>query len=78
MRLIKEDKHLQKSLSLIKCECGEYILLVPDLRAMNNAIESHLLVHRKEESDPSKTEATVKRIRYLLFGQVFDKIDQSR
>ncbi len=78
MKTIKEDKHLQKSLSLIKCECGEYILLVPDLRAMNNAIESHVLEHRKKESDPTKIDATVKRIRTLLFGQVFDKIDKSR
>jgi hypothetical protein len=41
------DTLLKAHLPLITCDCGAEILLVPDLRAMNLAIEAHVAYHRK-------------------------------
>jgi len=35
---------------IIKCDCGEDILLVPDLKAMDKAILNHIKEHLKRES----------------------------
>lgn len=34
---------------LVKCDCGAEILLLPDLREMNRAIEAHVAEHRKQK-----------------------------
>jgi hypothetical protein len=28
------------------CDCGTQLLIVPDLQAMNKAIEEHLIIHK--------------------------------
>jgi hypothetical protein len=33
-------------MKLIRCECGEKILLLPELKKMNEAIEKHVAQHR--------------------------------
>ena len=45
-----KDEMIPKSLSLevIKCTCGSEILLVPDLKAMAEAIENHVAQHQKK------------------------------
>lgn len=43
------DKRLKERLPIISCECGAQILLVPDLKAMNRAIKTHVAEHRKTE-----------------------------
>lgn len=40
---------LKDRFSLVKCECGAKILLLPDLREMSRAIEAHVAEHRKQK-----------------------------
>jgi hypothetical protein len=35
----------QKGMPIIRCICGKRILVVPDLRAMNRAIQNHVDEH---------------------------------
>jgi hypothetical protein len=43
-----ESKPARKSngMPIIKCKCGELILVLPDVKAMNKAIENHLATHK--------------------------------
>ena len=67
--------------SIIKCECGHKILLVPDFKAMSKAIEAHVDTHRRRVKDCSKTEAEnqgvaeleAERIENYLTGEVLKK-----
>ncbi len=56
---------LRERLPLIKCECGTEILLLPDLNAMDRAIDAHVAEHRKKGKNPSRA-ATSSRISQLL------------
>lgn len=40
----------------IKCECGEEILLVPDIMDMDRAVERHAQEHALKEKDSRKAE----------------------
>jgi hypothetical protein len=42
---------------VIKCECGTTIPYVPDVAAMQKAIDAHAETHRKIVKDCSKTQA---------------------
>ena len=64
--------------ALIKCECGTEILMLPDLKATSNAIENHVLEHRKQEKDRAKAEAEGNRVRDALIAQVLEKASQTR
>ena len=57
--------HLEEGLPFIKCKCGAEILLLPDLKAMDRAIEAHVAEHKKKENKPA-SEATSSRIRQFL------------
>ena len=35
----------------IRCVCGNEILVVPDLKAMNRAIKKHIAEHKKTNND---------------------------
>jgi hypothetical protein len=37
-----------RNLPTIQCECGHKILLIPDLKAMGQAIEEHALEHKRK------------------------------
>lgn len=39
----------KKGLPTIRCACGSRILLVPDLRAMNRAIQNHVAEHKQAD-----------------------------
>jgi hypothetical protein len=43
------DKQLKGNLPVVCCECGAEILLVPDLKAMDLAIKTHVAKHRGKE-----------------------------
>jgi hypothetical protein len=60
------DKSLKGGLPIICCECGAEILVVPDLKAMDRAIKTHVANHRKKESETDKSEFTSGRISQLL------------
>ena len=56
---------LKEHLTIIKCDCGTEILLLPDLKAMDRAINAHVAEHRKKGNNPTKA-ATYSRISQLL------------
>ena len=56
---------LRERLPIIKCECGTEILLLPDLKAMDRAIDAHVAEHRKKGKNPFRA-ATSSRISQLL------------
>ncbi len=59
---------------VLKCECGAEILLIPDLQAMNYAIEKHVSEHENKLGEPEKNnKAAADRIRERLIAQVFEK-----
>jgi hypothetical protein len=45
VQVLWQDRN--KQLVLIECECGAKILLLPDLKEMNCAIEAHVAEHQK-------------------------------
>ena len=59
------DQYLKDRLPLIKCECGTEILLLPDLKAMDRAIDAHVAEHKKKGNNPARA-ATSSRISQLL------------
>jgi hypothetical protein len=52
----QSHRRLKEHLPLITCDCGAEILLVPDLKAMNLAIEAHVAQHRKNRTDAQRKE----------------------
>jgi hypothetical protein len=63
-----------RHLSVITCECGYQILLVPDVQAMSQAIERHVLEHKNKGAN----EAEASRIEDALISQVFDQAAESK
>jgi hypothetical protein len=62
----------EKARPLIRCECGFAILLVPDLKAMDRAINAHATEHGKKEIDPEKAAFEEERIRCILIAQALN------
>jgi hypothetical protein len=60
-------------LPLIKCECGEEILLVPDAKVMGKCIEAHVKSHTETIKDQKKAQLEADRIRNLLVAQILKK-----
>ena len=44
----------KKHMPIVKCICGSEILVVPDLKAMNLAIENHVTIKHKTTPDGSE------------------------
>ncbi|MGD0645689.1 MAG: hypothetical protein ABSA75_12360 [Candidatus Bathyarchaeia archaeon] len=63
----------KEQLVLIECECGTKILLLPDLKEMNQAIEAHVTAHKKMEKSNRKAEITARKIRQNLTKQIIAK-----
>ena len=63
-------------LPVIKCSCGAEILLVPNVKLMNEAIEAHILEHTKKLKTPKEAEAEAERIRDDLIIQVLEKASE--
>jgi hypothetical protein len=60
------DEQLKKRLPLINCECGTQILVLPDLRAMNRAIKTHVTKHRKKKGSTKRSTTSSNDISQLL------------
>ena len=60
-------------LPIIKCSCGAEILLVPNVKKMNEAIEAHILEHTKKIKDVKEAEAEAERVRGDLIIKVLEK-----
>ena len=70
MTALKVNNQLLKSrLPIIRCECGYKILLLPDFKAMDRAIQNHLLEHK----NTGNKDAKAKRIEGALISQIFRK-----
>lgn len=76
MRKGESVRKNEGSLPLLRCECGAEILLLPDLKVMNHAIEVHVSEHRKKEKDPRKAVATAAHIREILIKQLLRKASE--
>ena len=63
--------------STIECSCGKKIMLLPDLKAMGDAIEKHAVEHKDEIADQEKAESEADHIRDLLTMQVLMKAAES-
>jgi len=59
-------------LPTVKCSCGAKILLIPDVKKMNQAIEDHILAHTKNIQNVKEAEAEAERIRNELIIKVLD------
>ena len=62
----------------IICECGEEILLVPDVKAMGEAIENHVALHINGIKDSEQKTKEETRIRDALIIQVFNLSSESK
>ena len=75
------DRVLQKKvadtshLPVITCLCGAEILLVPNVKKMNEAIEAHILEHTKK-LNAKEAEAEAERIRSDLIIKVLEKASE--
>lgn len=77
MNGVKSKKQTNSSLPVVRCECGAEILMVPDVKLMGEAIETHVEFHRRKLKNPGKAEVEAERIRDFLIGQVLDKAGDS-
>ncbi len=69
----RKPKAKVAGLPTIKCECGQEILLVPDVKVMGKAIEAHAEWHKNREKDPAKAEEKANRVRDDLTAKVLQK-----
>ena len=60
-------------LAVIKCECGFEILVLPDLKAMSQAIEKHVLEHKNKGAKAAEANG----IEEELIAQLFKKVSDS-
>lgn len=65
------NKLTQERLPLIRCQCGEQILLIPDVKAMDKAIEAHLNSCTLTKHSKNRVE-TKNRLCGHLIKQVLD------
>jgi hypothetical protein len=69
----KVDQKDLKLKSIIVCQCGEQILLVPDVKEMNLALEIHVNEHKKNYKI---SDVEAEAILDDLIAQVLTKISQ--
>jgi hypothetical protein len=73
MNGVKSKKQAQNGLPVVRCECGAEILMVPDVKLMGEAIETHVELHMRKLKNPVRADVEAERIRDFLIGQVLDK-----
>lgn len=61
----------------VRCECGDELLLLPDLKEMGKAIEDHVELHLQSLKAPSCTPAEAERLKDMLIAQTLTKAGQS-
>jgi hypothetical protein len=72
----QKQKKESSSLPVIKCICGAEILLVPNVKKMNDAIEAHILEHTKKCKAAKEAEVEAERIRSDLILKVLEKASE--
>jgi SpoU rRNA methylase family enzyme len=71
---MNQNQRFGKGLPTVLCECGEEILVIPDLREMVRCIEAHAIFHEKKETDPKKARDEHIRIEEQLARKIVIKI----
>lgn len=69
----EKDTELTGNLPLLICECGAKILLLPDLKVMNHAIEVHVAEHIRSVNEGCKKNEIAAHVRQVLTEQLFEK-----
>ena len=59
-----------KGIVMVRCECGDEILMVPDLEEMGKAIEDHAEMHLQGLKGAACTAAEAERLKDALIAQV--------
>jgi hypothetical protein len=78
-----EDAHFHPTnpnggMPLIRCLCGAKILLIPDMKAMNRALENHIDEHIKKNSKTRKSYIPPIKVRKILVEQILEKASEQR
>ncbi len=68
------EQNSGKCLPTVLCDCGEEILVIPDLDEMSRCIEIHAIFHEKKEADPKKAKAERNKVEERLTRKVIVKI----
>ena len=71
---MRQNHSSRKGLPVVMCECGEEILVIPDLEEMVRCIENHATIHEKKETDPKKAKTEHNRIEEQLTRKILIKI----
>ncbi len=71
---MNRDSGVGKGLPIVMCECGEEILVIPDLKEMARCIEAHAIIHERREADPKRAKEEYSRIEEQLTRKVIIKI----
>ena len=72
----QKNFHSYENRSIIKCECGFEILVIPEMETVGGAIDAHVEQHRGKQKDPTKGEIDANNIHHFLFKKLFEKIAQ--
>ncbi|HEX7483350.1 MAG TPA: hypothetical protein VF350_07775 [Candidatus Bathyarchaeia archaeon] len=72
----QKNLHPFESCSIIKCECGFEILVIPEMETVGSTIDAHVEEHRRKQKDPTKGEVAANHIHDFLFKKLFQKIAQ--
>jgi hypothetical protein len=67
-------KPSHRGIDTVTCECGEEIMLLPDVRAMGEAIEIHIALHMQKAKALADPDAETERLRNDLIAQVFNLV----
>ncbi len=73
IRTVSKKISVNEKLPVIKCcSCGAEIVVIPNVKLMSEAIETHVDMHRSKARNSAKAEAETNHIRDDLISQVFD------
>jgi hypothetical protein len=67
----------KKDSIIIRCACGFEIMLVPNAKDMNDAIEAHMEEHKQKVADPVASQAEAERIGDYLITHVFEEASKA-
>lgn len=73
----KKKNVYKKDLLTIRWICGFEIMLVPNAKKMNDAIEAHLKEHKQKISNPKASQAEVEHLRDYLITLVFEEASKA-
>jgi hypothetical protein len=72
----QKNFHSYECGSIIKCECGFEIPVIPEIETVGSAIDEHVEEHRRKQKDSIKGEIAANHIHDFLFKKLFEKIAQ--